>query len=233
MAEICDKPVLERAILFSAPMIRAILEDRKTQTRRIIKPQPESGWGFESPPVFGRITSPHRHRNRFGAFIRRGVGTDFPQVDLIPSPYGMPGDRLWVRETFCPVDDREHGGNLWYDYRATPRYEASHPAGWDAEPDHPDALKWKPSIHMPRAASRITLEITGVRVERLNRISEYDAEREGCSPSSEDEFGNVWTQPQYTYGFRKLWESINGAGSWELNPWVWVVEFERVRGGVR
>ncbi|WP_246217573.1 hypothetical protein [Paraburkholderia panacisoli] len=80
-------------------MVRALLDGSKTQTRRVVTPQPVNGWAFETPPVFGRITSPHPKKDRFGAFIRRGVGTDFPAIDLIPCPYGMPGDRLYVRET--------------------------------------------------------------------------------------------------------------------------------------
>lgn len=211
----------ERPILMNGAMVRAILEGRKTQTRRIVK-------NVSGHPQLLRDGS-----TRIVDCIR--------DVDGGPSalmyapnnweccPYGVPGDRLWIRETFCTVDDREHGGNLWYDYRATPRYSASHPAGWDNEPDHPDALKWTPSIHMPRAASRITLEIIGVRVERLNDISEIDAIAEGTP-------GGHGAIPRYTYAaatpveqYRWLWESINGAGSWNVNPWVWCIDFKRVK----
>ena len=158
----------ERPILFSAPMVRAILDGSKTQTRRIIKPQPHAGVR-RSPFV--------------GSGIEDGHGRE------LRSAYGQTGDRLWVRETFCPVDDRENGGELWCDYRATPRYEASHPAGWENEPDDPMALKWKPSIHMPRWVSRINLEITGVRVERLQDINGADAKAEGIQP---DEVRQMW-----------------------------------------
>jgi hypothetical protein len=88
----------ERPILFSAPMVRALQEGRKTQTRRIANIP--LGWAPEDPPELGRITSPHPKKGRFGVFARRGLGTDFPEADLIPCPYGQPGDRLWVKETF-------------------------------------------------------------------------------------------------------------------------------------
>nr|WP_230938205.1 hypothetical protein [Burkholderia territorii] len=105
----------ERPILFSGPMVRAILEGRKTQTRRVIAQQLADGWCFDAPAQFGRITSPHRKKGRFGAFIRHGVGTDFPSFDLIPCPYGMPGDRLWVRETWSTDFARHYPcDRVWY-----------------------------------------------------------------------------------------------------------------------
>ena len=150
-------------------------------------------------------------------------------------PYGQPGDRLWVRGSFCPIypqDPNYNGGQpLEYDYAAT--YVHGFRLG--------DSLgmkkTWKPSIHMPRAASRITLEITGVRVERLQDISEADAMAEGIAYDPGE--GGVFHVPG-TAGccddsaigsYRKLWESINGPGSWDANPWVWVVSFKRVEGG--
>src|SRR5574342_440540 len=128
----------ERPILFSGPMVRAILEGRKSQTRRVAK-----------------LRSTRRPSGLVVFSLHNRC------------PYGAPGDRLWVRETWCPVDDREEGGKLWVDYRATPRYSAEHPAGWDAAPADIEALKWRPSIHMPHWASRISLEVTDVRCERL------------------------------------------------------------------
>lgn len=204
----------ERPILFSAPMVRALLDGSKTQTRRVVKSQPTNGWEFENPPVFGRITSPHPKRGRFGAFIQRGLGTDFPETDLIPCPYGQSGDRLWVRETWCHKWDDMHGYLDEYWYRAsTP--DVDHADGDGKSP-------WKPSIHMPRAASRITLEITGVRVERLQAISEADAIAEGAQWAA---CGSP-QEGSHKAGYAQLWESINGPGSWDKNPWVWVVEFK-------
>ena len=142
-------------------------------------------------------------------------------------PYGQPGDRLWVRETWQAVSGNDRARHImthprpdrgWLEYAATPRAD---------EP----AYKWRPSIHMPRWASRITLEVTGVRVERLQDISEADARSEGAPPSHPSidrisrEFGYA-DFPRSWYG--QLWESINGPGSWDLNPWVWVVEFKGV-----
>jgi hypothetical protein len=181
--------VKERPILFSAPMVRALLAGTKTQTRRAWRVQPPAG-----VPV-GWVPGETKQ------------------------PYGWPGDRLWVRETFC--DD-------WKDSRGL-LYRAD--AGMDA--DMFDAgCKWRPSIHMPRAASRITLEVTGVRVERLRWISEVDALAEGITWSDrfqgyhvEDGTHFHCDDPRQSYF--SLWEAINGPGSVEANPWVWVVEFRR------
>ncbi len=180
-----DWCVPERPILFGAAMVRAILEGRKTQTRRAMKPQP--------------------------AELRDIKGQD--------CPYGRQGERLWVRETFC-VDEDDQPVVL---YRATDHESCGQP--------------WRPAIFMPRSASRITLEITAVRVERLQDISEEDAKAEGaefgfcvgrdfhepCDP--EDAVASSYKQ-----GFAFLWDSINakrGLG-WEANPWVWVVKFKRL-----
>jgi len=173
----------ERPILFSAPMVRAILEGRKTQTRRVVKMRDcggRVGWfGSDIDDVEWVVNA-----------ATRGTGV---------SPYGKPGDRLWVRETFA----RSMGKG--YLYRAT---------DGDLGPYH--ATGWKPSIHMPRIASRILLEVVSVRVERLNNISEADAVAEGVTGMD----------PVLQYA--KLWETINGTGSWNKNQWVWVVEFRRL-----
>jgi len=124
-----------------------------------------------------------------------------------PMPYGRPGDHLWVRETFAT----DGAGLLWW--RA-------------AGDDQPKVGNWKPSIHMPRWASRITLEITAVRCERLNDISEDDARAEGVVA----EPPKTWIyRADYIAAYRTLWESINGPGSWAQNPWVWVIEFKRIK----
>ncbi|MBZ0126401.1 MAG: hypothetical protein K8F32_08535 [Rhodocyclaceae bacterium] len=185
----------ERPILFSAPMVRAILDGRKTQTRRIVKPQPT-------------ITALDDGRYDAAWGGRFALGCSTPGECLSPwSPYGQPDDRLWVRETFSEFDTL-NGMVCWY----------------KAESDDPDYwhnVTWRPSIHMPRRLSRITLEITGVRVERLQEISEADAEAEGCTADPCD-------GPTFYDDFASLWRRINGPDSWAANPWVWVISFKRV-----
>lgn len=154
-------------------------------------------------------------------------------------PFGQVGDRLWVRETFailgnedgCPIDwdgnlikgDEKHAARI---YKASCWQEPGNYGLWSI-PDRDTQYEgaWRPSIHMPRWASRITLEITAVRVERLNDISEEDAKAEGVAPSQ-----HIITPPEalYRVGFLKLWQSIYGEKSWSANPWVWVIEFRRV-----
>lgn len=198
----------DHPILFSAPMVRAILEGRKTQTRRVVKPQPVrmgSDW------MASKRDS--AHCEQVYLWDHRALVND--RFVSEACPFGVPGDRLWVRETFN--GNPESG--IGYAYRAT-------------QPEM-DGLPWRPSIHMPRAASRITLEVVGVRVERLNEISEEDAKAEGAARHQcghyvaqrplDDVYENArdW--------FADLWESINGPGSWEANPWVWVVEFKAAK----
>ncbi|QGT82963.1 hypothetical protein [Pseudomonas coronafaciens] len=208
----------ERPILFSAPMVCAILEGRKTVTRRALKVQPHidpsgnfcvgrSNYGQD---IYGKPVTKH-----------------FVSSDC---PYGQPGDRLWVREAWQAdaqvneVAPRElsHGEPIRY-----PADGASRQTGCSMITPG----KTRPSIHMPRWASRILLEITDVRVERLQEISRSDIRAEGleCPPelASDDVSPNY--RDWYPAAWRELWESINGADSWNSNPWVWVVEFKRVR----
>ena len=174
----------ERPILFSAPMVRAILDGSKTQTRRVAKE-------FNGMPNLDGILRRYPHQNG--------------------CPHGTPGDRLWVRETWaherdgtgCPDDT----GIL---YRATD-------PGWD---DEETGLRWRPSIHMPRWASRILLEITDVRAQRLQEIGDEDARAEGYTPQSPD-FPVGW--------FQGLWDTIHGSGAWHANPWVWAITFRRIQ----
>lgn len=179
----------DRPILFSAPMVRALLNGTKTQTRRVVK-------RFE---------------------VRAGMPEPEMQSLLRCCPYGAPGDRLWVRETFAKIDGQTQPW-IETDYRAT--YTHGDRLG--------DSLgikkRWTPAIHMPRAASRITLEVIGVRVERLQDISETDARAEGAAAHNSP--AAILTG--YRQGYRLLWDSINGAGAWERNCWVWVVEFRRL-----
>lgn len=261
----------ERPILFSKPMVCAIREGRKTQTRRAMKPQPVkkgsfwewagAGWSMDVGPIY-----------------------PVPGHSLsVRCPYGQPGDRLWVRESWRIGAWDENEGALCIDYRDGPRKE------WVALPDGEEferywiqcseelddkgiktdadgnykwepgqsPLRWRPSIHMPRWASRILLEIVSVRVERLNQISREDAIAEGIT-SRPNCFGfngqhDGWSADWSRVGlpskfatqdntlcesdislsspqlaFQNLWETINGHDSWDANPWVWVVEFKVV-----
>lgn len=236
----------ERPILFSAPMVRAILDGRKTVTRRVVKPQPENRG------VMG-VT-------RMLAFKKR-TGPDFwlwPNAkDEIQAmcPYGRPGDRLWVREAHSIF--QTHGQHRADDKRWGP---------WDGLPtqlsadgtqiayyregfDRCDPGRWRPSIHMPRWASRITLEVTSVRVERLKDITEAGAIADGVDPNTglrgDDDLTvgaimsalpSAWRDDQLTPGaiarFILLWDTTNGKRpghiNWNANPFVWVVEFKRI-----
>ena len=202
--------VKERPILFSASMVRAILEGRKTVTRRPVKVQPHidasgnfcvgnSNYGQDG---YGKPVTKH--------FVNGCC------------PFGKPGDRLWVRETWARVGNCDPG---YLTFGAT--YPACLPPELENIPAASE-LRWKPSIHMFRRDSRILLEITDVRVERLQDISRADIRAEGllCPPelASDDVSPNY--RDWYPAAWRELWESTGG--DWNANPWVWVVEFKRV-----
>jgi hypothetical protein len=207
--------VKERPILFSAPMVRAILEGRKTVTRREVKKQAALDFlavGFE--PAFLALPG---------------------NADLCP--YGQPGDRLWVRETFAFADKSgSHDAAPDDHWRpARPGMEPEIYRCWYRASDgHTADGFWKPSIHMPRWASRILLEITDVRVERLQDITYEQAKAEGVRLYTDHaELGDWWhVEGIETYSadprksFELLWSSVGG--DWQANPWVWVVEFKRV-----
>ena len=212
----------ERPILMSAPMVRAILAGIKTQTRRVVKPQPPADT-FQVTPYH----HPDNHPRFFAWKDGFGGAEMHPAWEPIPCPYGQPGDRLWVRETF---------GHFERNDNFTPGCEVFYRADGGCLEIEP----WRPSIHMPRWASRITLEITGVRVERLQDISEADAMAEGIE-RAEDFFGRpcwrAYDEPEGSDvvfpddpigSYASLWMSINGPGSWDANPWVWVLEFRRI-----
>lgn len=237
----------ERPILFSGPMVRAILEDRKTVTRRAVKIQPST-------------------KGDIGSY---GLGQPFirhpdPTKRNPECPYGRPGDRLWVRESHAQVFEVDipeerpvgpigtsgsPGRPDWksrYVYRADgemPNVQWHHVG--DSQP-----VRWTPSIHMPRTACRILLEITAVRVERLQEVTEEQARAEGMLSWTFEECDgdprldgqpctttNWHWEPQENecdgygcaeYAFAGLWKAINGETAWDANPWVWVVEFKRV-----
>ncbi len=207
----------ERPIIMSAGSMRAILDGRKTQTRRVIKPQPEFVWGQ------GIRNSDPEH---YAAHVRFPGGSSGPDP-WITCPYGLPGDHLWVRETWGAVWPDEYPVPLSecrIEYRADlPDGCTDQPGEWPAEDARgdPEAPKWRPSIFMPRWASRITLAIVGVRVKRLQDISGTDACAEGITPV--DPGGPVRQ-------FADLWDALNAkrGHGWDVNPWVWVIEFRRI-----
>jgi hypothetical protein len=199
----------ERPILFSGSMVRAILAGQKTQTRRVMKPQPD--YLCANSMAATEFTSTRTARDGECVEGPQMFGV-FNDEQAWACPYGRPGDRLWVRETFCniamPAD-----APVWL-YRADgierPKYVKA----------------WKPSIFCTRAASRIMLEVKAVRAERLHQISEADAVAEGCVAS---DLPDRHCSAVETY--RALWDSINGAGAWQSDQFVWVIEFAMVKGG--
>lgn len=226
----------ERGIIFNTEMVRAILDGRKTQTRIIMKPQPvpiNSGanhvWYCEKIDASLDVKDALQDGN---------VGW----YGLISSvcPLGGVGDRLWVRETWQgPLVDYENANKLYKDPEPFQTIKnCVYKADGDACPEYFDAddnlrYGWKSSAQMPRWASRILLEITGVRIERLQDISEDDAVAEGVAPLRGGYWKHYqpdWTQHQLSArgSFVTLWNSINGVDAWYKNPWVWVIEFRRV-----
>lgn len=210
----------DRPILFSAPMVRAILAGTKTQTRRVLRVQP-----------FSTNDPQHAEPRARGNWVWMAFD-DRPRYSFATGdfrcPYGVPGDRLWVREAFrlcaeadaTPPRDTDAAYRVWYEADA---------------PHQPGAGKLRPGMFMPRWASRITLEVVGVRVERLNDISEADALAEGVTPKWEPGCSGRLMEAFSGFSFRPaasayadLWEQINGPASWDANPWVWAVEFKRV-----
>ena len=193
----------ERPILFSGPMVRALLAGTKTQTRRVVKPQPANG-------TTAYLNGVEREWDRYWPVST--ARNDYTG-DAVRCPYGQPGDTLWVRETFAEKLANT-GRPLGWAYRADGE-RADYELG---------SGRWVPSIHMPRVACRLKLEVTGVRVERLKDISEDDARAEGTTIVE----GGLSPQEAYM----QLWDSINedrDGCAWRDNPWVWVVEFKTVR----
>lgn len=209
--------VTERPILFSAPMVKALLAGTKTQTRRKIKDRDVVT--LDDGSVHIRF---HGARMAFPA-----GGSDCNEIARSDSPYGAVGDRLWVRESWqCPEFES------WKICDLPKTAHVAYAADYD-EGD-PGNRKWRPSIHTPRWASRITLEITDVRVQRLVEISEEDARAEGVADGGCESCGNPEPcrcsnpRPNARDAFANLWFSINGEESWNANPWVWAVSFRRI-----
>lgn len=225
----------ERPILFSGPMVRAIPEEQKTQTRRVIK----TATG-ESLPEYAR------YLGAGSAAVPRwapvgGTTADTHLWDVTRTlnlltearcPYGIPGDRLWVRETWALEDCGEDGKRvIWQADRAAAWVMPNNVLGEIYYlPSDYDPGRWRPSIHMPRWASRITLEVTEVRVQRLQEISEEDAEAEGVEAAPFCKAGRP-NGMEHVEAFEGLWQRINGRRpgcSWEANPFVWCISFRRL-----
>lgn len=210
----------ERPILFSAPMVRAILDGKKTQTRRVMKPQPE----IKPIALIDRAGDPFV--DDLGRWVWSTGMAEFA------CPCGQPGDRLWVRETWAASLDTDGDMTEPIFYRAThsgdlrASFEPRATEIWDTVGN----TGWRPSIFMPHWASRITLEITGIRIERLQDISLDDMRAEGVRPDTEASL--LWRET-LAANFRTLWDEINGARGypWSSSPWVWVVSFVAAIGG--
>lgn len=202
--------MISKPILFSGPMVRAILEGRKTQTRRVVKPQPN------------RELAPYPPEESTAPYWNIGGFRTLPDASnplQVPNPVGS---EMWVRETWTQ------------DGRGTPMPNGQDGVYYRADMPEPAPWKgfWKPSIFMPRWASRITLKVTDVRVQRLQDISKEDAIAEGIMEIRDEDglsysFGNGRTTSARR-AYHVLWNSINGDRAWDLNPWVWAYTFERV-----
>jgi hypothetical protein len=235
--------VRERPILFSGPMVRAILDGSKTQTRRVLTPQPDGTLNHGYPQrvvdrfrcvgtdvASGKLS--FEAGNFAGPMYAFPDGRDSVKADIL-CPYGQPGDRLWVRETHTLLADP---------FAITPgiNYEADDTLAWNVPmPDglmvynvgNRKAWKRRPSIFMLRAHSRLTLEITGVRVERVQDITANDCIAEGIPSRGLDRDGPcIAAALIYIDDYQKLWDSLNASRGygWDANPWVWVVEFRKV-----
>ena len=221
----------ERPFLFSGPMVRALLAGTKTQTRRVVKlpaeiaADPDDAGSADERNDMTCVAWLPEHEGGPGFY---GWMAEYPEEGSSPirCPYGRPGDRLWLREAFrlcaeadaTPPRDTDAAYRIWYEADA---------------PHQPGSGKLRPGMFMPRWASRLTLEITGVRVERLQDISEADAIAEGVVPMWEPGCSGRLMEALGGYSFRPaasayalLWESINGPGSWDANPWVWCISFK-------
>jgi hypothetical protein len=241
----------ERPIIFSAPMVRAILGNRKHQTRRLVKPKQLAllqsvadlpSEGLHQAFVEGKFTVSDSRSQKGGGVALR-------------SPYGQPGDLLWVKETWRyqqePVENNHRGNDCGNGRRRVVYRSDDYPPGVsDGKNPGEDAVSksavpWRSSLFMPRSASRILLKVTEVRIERLQSISVADAIAEGMSfqddspefsPEAPEAADAVHTAKQPLYGpiarYRALFELLNGPGSWEANPLVWVVNFLPVQAGI-
>lgn len=203
----------EKPIIFNDQMVRAILEGRKTQTRRIAKPPKGFDWVDES---LGTVAN--KNDDMWPVY----------ELEEVSNPFGQAGDYLWVREAHSIVPRTAYAHSEGVNQMMSPLNShdaAIYRADWERSPPS----RWKPSIHMPRWAARINLQIKKIRVERLQNISEADAKSEGapCCTWDGEAFYEDSIHDSFKCGFAGLWASIYGAESWDKNPWVHVIEFER------
>lgn len=211
----------ERPILFNGPMVKAILDGRKTQTRRIVKPQPQTDHVYIMPDgtLPGVFKNGYTEAKQIGDKIFLSC-----RAGWMRCPYGMGGDRLWVRETWglCDTEPKDGPENAQIFYKAT-----------DESRRDMRYQKWRPSIHMPRWASRINLEITGIGIQRIQDISREDAREEGVTTNPyPTKTYQDWDDPGvHVVLFSQLWDSVYAGteGSWDSNPWVWIIEFRRIK----
>ncbi|RQZ18107.1 hypothetical protein DIE15_08210 [Burkholderia sp. Bp9031] len=222
----------EHPILFNGEMVRAVLDGRKTQTRRVFKVPAGLGW-YVSGSARGEATGD----------LHDLAGSGWCSVDELACPHGMPGDRLWVRETFFAYGrwetrySEKKGRDKWHFVDLTAemdrRYQYEDPTPTVARHRRSSTPAWwrRPSIFMPRAATRTLLDVTCARVERVQSITENDAEAEGTVAGAY-EYDNGEGTESARESFQCLWDSINAANGhgWDANPWVWVLEFKRVGG---
>lgn len=212
----------ETGMMFKGPLVRAILEGRKTQTRRPLKTQPPQNFMIGDIAAITNGKQWAISNSGFGKG-KKGAWPPDPKPGLNP-PYGLKGDLIYVRETWMDMS------GTGVEHRPDPRgplqryaYAADTPPGSYGDAARKDyGLKWKPSIHMPKAAARSWLEITGVRVERLQSITAEDCIAEGLSTTLREHDAEVHLRQQFT----ELWESTGG--DWAANPWVWVYDFKRI-----
>lgn len=223
MTATATEKVKERPIIFTGESVPAILEGRKTMTRRIVKPQPGEG----SYLAHYSAASPHwTWAKGYRTYRRR-------------CPYGMVGDHLWIKEAWLYVGPGS-GSELedQWELMSDPENQTVRNVWYRATHENPITLKWESPLFMPRWASRVLLEVVNVKAERVQGISRKDADAEGlCSWSNEAtgqryygiKHADVWeTDPRQA--FARLWDSIHGKGAWERNDWVWAIEFKKVGG---
>lgn len=226
-----------KGVMFAPDMVRAVIQGYKTQTRRIVKRVPESPkaiYDFDENSCSAFMNEHFQVKFDWKTVFHGKTFTD-PGFYTHTPPLGKVGDMIYIRETFRELVDCSTGELHSYSYYADmpEKFHKKHPH------------KWKPSIHMPRKAARIFLEITNVRIERLNDISKGDAIAEGIERMKNNpceisispfdtwyrNYGQEGFSPmKSTECFKMLWESLSGPGSWDLNPWVWVYDFKRVDG---
>lgn len=232
----------ERPILFNAEMVKAILSGNKTQTRRIMRRQPDAVEYFKRGEVTADTDAKHailRCYDNPKGFKNCASGWSADATYKTPFSEFNVGDQLWVRETFCygridEFDSTEPAARYLYvddsgDYCGLPVYPI-YKQYVISEGIEDDEVKWKPSIHMPRWACRIVLEITKIRIERLQDITKEDAKAEGFDYSTHPSAIKMGYAVGARTNFRHTWEEIYGTTSWNQNPWVWVVEFKVVQG---